>query len=73
MYLKIYCCSSLNSKLITRRGKEIASPVVFGLAVNIRTGVIFPASFEEKAKTPVMGLRGALSLIGDEGMRSVFE
>ena len=65
--------TSLNQKLIGEPDELIKSPVVFGLAVDIRSGAIYSVVFDDDAKEPVAALRGAKSFHGPNSMLSLYE
>ncbi|XP_074961313.1 protein N-terminal asparagine amidohydrolase isoform X2 [Phalacrocorax aristotelis] len=58
VHLVTFCVTELND----REEKDIHFPVIYGIAVNVKTGEIFPATFPEKG--PDEALRSAHVLTG---------
>uniref|UniRef100_H2ZB55 Protein N-terminal asparagine amidohydrolase n=1 Tax=Ciona savignyi TaxID=51511 RepID=H2ZB55_CIOSA len=62
LHLRTFCCTSLNTRHTTKRGAEISLPIIYGAAVELKTGQIYPVAFDEQARAPMCDMRGAKSL-----------
>ncbi|XP_033647006.1 protein N-terminal asparagine amidohydrolase-like [Asterias rubens] len=67
VYLMTACISGLNNTV--KNG--INYPIVYGIAVSVKTGAIFPASFEYKG--PDKALRSLRHFIGDTDVKNIYD
>ncbi|XP_019644276.1 PREDICTED: protein N-terminal asparagine amidohydrolase-like isoform X1 [Branchiostoma belcheri] len=67
IYLKTACVSELNNVV---KGK-VHWPIIYGLAVDVRSGEIFPAKFTDKG--PDQALRHARSYTGKHEMLNIYD
>ncbi len=65
-YLLTACISGLNNTV--KNG--INYPIVYGIAVSVKTGAIFPASFEHKG--PDKALRSLRHFIADTDVKNIY-
>lgn len=67
VHLVTACITDLN----TRMAKNIPFPIIYGLAVIVRTGEIFPATFPDRG--PDQALRSARHFTGSEEVINIYD
>nr|XP_039267018.1 protein N-terminal asparagine amidohydrolase-like isoform X1 [Styela clava] len=85
IHLKTFCASSLNNMVVDKpflphtvghhepsETHKVNSPVIFGISVDVITGEICPATFNDDAKLPLRDLRSARSLNGVRVMANIY-
>jgi len=63
----------MNSVTVAKRGKEVESPVVFGMAVVVDTGKLLPVEFTTDGRGPGVVLRSARTTHGRGRMKNIYE